>query len=91
MKLDFWAGYNPMDLRITSKHALWLAYTGRADEAVQSLDNFHVAEEKRFSRGQLFSLNRTGENATPFPHALDVHQLDGLIIGAVRAITLDPE
>ena len=27
-----------MDLRITSKHAIWLTYTGRADEAVQSLE-----------------------------------------------------
>jgi tetratricopeptide (TPR) repeat protein len=29
---------NPMDVRITSKHALWLTFTGRGDEAVRSLD-----------------------------------------------------
>jgi adenylate cyclase len=29
---------NPRDIRITSHRALWLAYTGRGDEAVQSLD-----------------------------------------------------
>ena len=29
---------NPMDVRITSTHALWLAYTGRADDALRSLD-----------------------------------------------------
>jgi TolB-like protein len=29
---------NPMDVRITSVYALWLAYTGRGDQAVRSLD-----------------------------------------------------
>ena len=29
---------NPMDVRITSKRALWLSYTGRGDEAARSLD-----------------------------------------------------
>jgi adenylate cyclase len=29
---------NPMDVRITSMHAIWLAYTGRADDALRSLD-----------------------------------------------------
>jgi adenylate cyclase len=30
---------NPMDVRITSPRALWLTYTGRADEALRSLDS----------------------------------------------------
>jgi TolB-like protein/class 3 adenylate cyclase/Tfp pilus assembly protein PilF len=36
--LDRAVALNPMDVRITSKRALWLTYTGRPDEAARSLD-----------------------------------------------------
>ncbi len=38
LHLDRAVALNPMDVRITSMRALWLALTGKGDEAVQSLD-----------------------------------------------------
>jgi tetratricopeptide (TPR) repeat protein len=38
LHLDRAVELNPMDVRITSMRALWLAYTGRADDALRSFD-----------------------------------------------------
>jgi TolB-like protein/Flp pilus assembly protein TadD len=39
LHLDRGAALNPMDVRITSVRALWMAFAGKGDEAVRSLDS----------------------------------------------------
>jgi adenylate cyclase len=58
---------NPMDVRITSPRALWLTYTGRADEALRSLDSDLLRDPFPpawfwFTRGAaMFEARRYGE------------------------------
>jgi adenylate cyclase len=58
LHLDRAMALNSTDIRITSQRAMWLAYTGRGDEAVQSLDA--DLDRDPFPPGMDLGLSRSG-------------------------------
>jgi adenylate cyclase len=82
---------NPMDVRITSARALWLAYNGRGDEAVRCLDAdlqrdpFPPAWYWDFRGIALFASRRYEEAIEALSHLTKVYWFDNYYLAASYA------